>query len=84
MDFNRVSPQAKIAAAYRLLQQQSNTMISTLLRVGVDPSGITEEEIDAHLNANDSNELTDKVKHLRSVAQIKRASNIIKQKLETR
>jgi len=84
MDFNRVSPQAKIAAVYRLSQQQVNTMIHSLLLAGVDPSEIEDGEINAHLNANDSNELTDRDKYLRFVAHVKRANDIVKQKLETR
>jgi len=84
MDFNRVSPQAKIAAVYRLSQQQANTMIHSLLLAGVDPSEITDEEVNAHLNVNDSNGLTDRDKYLRFVAHVKRANNIVKQKLETR
>jgi hypothetical protein len=79
---DRVVPQAKKAFCYRLTEQQTSTMIHTLLLAGVDPSEITDEEVGSYIGLKDSSGLTDKQRYMRSVAKIRQANGTVKQILE--
>lgn len=84
MEFGRLDPQAKKAAGYRMLQQQTVSIIHTLLLAGVDPLEITDEEVDIFADIKESSPTTDRQLYLRNVAHLKKAFNMVKQKLEMR